>query len=153
MASLSEGVRRFLERDDWPLAETSAGEATVFETVFAGADVAWAVRVSAYDAYGQVIVESLVPLDSAAHYRVDLERLLLEVNWQLLTGAFLLDPGTGEVRFRNGLLLPDGELVTDRLVKGLLYSNVLTVERCWRGLLAVADGALDAPAALARLAL
>jgi len=153
MAALSDGVRQFFDRDDWPVAETATGESTVFETVFAGSEQAWAVRVTAYDAFGQVIVESLLPLDVPSQRRRDLEALLLGVNWHLLTGAFQVDPSTAEIRFRNSLLLPDGELITDRLVKGLVYSNVLTVDRCWHGLLVVTEGAMDAQSAFEALAL
>ena len=153
MAAPSDGVRQFLDRDDWRVAEAVTGETTIFETIFAGSEQAWAVRVSAYDMFGQVIVESLLPLDVPSQRRRDLEALLHEINWHLLTGAFLVDPSTAEIRFRNSLLLPDGEVITDRLVKGLVYSNVLTVDRCWHGLAVVTEGAMDARSAFAALAL
>lgn len=139
---LSAAVLAFLERDGWPVQQTSTQEAAVVESVFAGSAAEWPVRLMAYDGYGQLVVESLLPLAPAVPARGALAALVVGINWQLLTGAFQLDLATGEVRFRNTLLLVDNEVVTDRLIKGLLYSNVMTVDRCWPALTAVAvDGA------------
>lgn len=151
--ALSATAHGFLDRDGWPVAATSTEEAVVLETVFAGHQAQWPVRVMAYDGYGQLVIESLLPLDPPVAARGGLAVLLVGINWQLLTGAFQLDLGTGEVRFRNSLLLVDGEASTDRLVKGLLYSNVMTVDRCWPSLVAVATGDTDPHAALAALEL
>ncbi len=153
MTLLSEAVAEFLVADEWPAVPVRTEESVAFETVFEGSQGAWPVRLSAYDAFGQLVVESLLPFDVDTERAVDLRELVAAVNWQLITGAFQVDPASLELRFRNALLLADGQPVTPRLVKGLLYSNVLTVDRCWWGIAALVSGELGVAEVVAGLRL
>ena len=76
-----------------------------------------------------------VRVDPAADRRAGatrgrLTQLVVRTNWRLLTGAFQLDVDTGELVFRTMLFLSDGAELSEPLCRGLVYSNVLTVDRC-----------------------
>jgi hypothetical protein len=79
-------------------------------------------------------------------------RLIVRTNWRLLTGAFQLDIDTGEIVFRTMVFLSDGAELSEGLCRGLVYSNVLTVDRCLAEFKSVAAGD-DVLEAFERLAL
>ena len=78
--------------------------------------------------------------------------LVIRANWRLLTGAFQLDLDSAELVFRSMLFISDGVAVPDGLCRGLVYSNVLTVDRCLAEFKAAAVGE-DPLRAYQRLAL
>ena len=77
---------------------------------------------------------------------------MVRTNWRLLTGAFQLDLDTGELVFRTMLFLSDGARADRGALPGLVYSNVLTVDRCLAEFKAAAAGG-DPVRAYERLAL
>jgi hypothetical protein len=66
----------------------------------------------------------------------------------MLTGGFALDPHSGAVRFRTCLMLPDAAPLTVAECKGLVYANVLTVERCLPVIEATVSGTVSLADAL-----
>ena len=57
--------------------------------------------------------------------------LVVRTNWRLLTGAFQLDLDTGELALpHDGVPARTVRELTEELCRGLVYSNVLTVDRC-----------------------
>lgn len=149
---LHDALVDFLRADGWPLTVTHLPVPTV-ETRFAGHGHEWACAGRTFEPQGQVVFDSAVPIAIAERLRPGMAALLIHANWELLTGAFSLAPGSGDVRFRTSLLLPDGAPLEAAAVKGLVYANVLTVDRCLPALAAAASGELGIPEALDRLAL
>ena len=78
--------------------------------------------------------------------------MIARTNWRLLTGAFQLDLDSGDLIFRTMLFLSDGVEPNEALLRGLVYGNVLTVDRCLPQVLDAAAGG-DALAAFDSLAL
>lgn len=153
MTSWADTVAAFLGEDGWPAHRTDGDGTAQLDTRFAGTAGTWDCRVRVLEPFGQVVVESLLPLRVAPERTADIGDLVLDVNWRLLTGAFHLDRGTGTLVFRTTLLLQDGEPLTRGVVKGLLYGNVLTVERCYTELAAAVEGVRAPEESLIRLAL
>jgi hypothetical protein len=60
-------------------------------------------------------------------------------NWGLPTGAFEMDPDSGDVRFRTGFDAT-GIQITPELLNAMWTANVLVTGRYRAGLLNVADG-------------
>ena len=149
---LHDALVDFLRTDGWPITVSSAPVPTV-ETRFAGHGYDWPCAGRTFEPQGQVVFDSAVPLAISERLRPGMAALLIHANWELLTGAFSLAPDTGDVRFRTSLLLPDGAALVPAAVKGLVYANVLTVDRCLPALAAAASGDLGIPEALERLAL
>jgi hypothetical protein len=149
---LLDALVDFLRSDGWPVALSTAGGAVV-ETRFAGHGFEWSCAGRTFEPQGQVVFDSAVPLAIPEHLRPSIGVLLIHANWELLTGAFSIAAGSGEVRFRTSLLLPDGAALMPAAVKGLVYANVLTVDRCLPVLALAATGELGVAEALDRLAL
>lgn len=149
---LLDAMVDFLRTDGWPITLPTGPIPTV-KTFFAGHGTEWSCAGRTFEPQGQVVFDSAVPLGIPERLRPGMATLLIHANWELLTGAFSLAPGSGHVRFRTSLLLPDGAALLPAVVKGLVYANVLTVDRCLPALAAAASGELDIPEALDRLAL
>jgi hypothetical protein len=146
----------FLAADGWPVAPDSFDGLPCIRTRFVGSDAAWDCRARPYDPFGQLAFESILPVGPDGtvepEHRDAVVQLVVRANWRLLTGAFQLDLDTGELGFRTMLFLSHGAELTEALCRGLVYGNVLTVERCLAEFRAAAAGE-DATAAFERLAL
>lgn len=142
----------FLAADGWPVAPDSFDGLPCIRTRFVGTDAAWDCRARPYDPFGQLAFESILPFAVGPEHRDAVAQLVVRANWRLLTGAFQLDLDGGELAFRTMLFLSDGAELTEPLCRGLVYGNVLTVDRCLAELRAAASGE-DAMAAFERLAL
>ena len=105
-----------------------------------GTAEAWNCRARPYDPFGQLAFESILPITVESTNLDALTQLVVRTNWRLLTGAFQLDAETGELAFRTMLFLPTGVELSDPLCRGLVYSNVLTVDRCLTEFMKVAAG-------------
>ena len=142
----------FLCADGWPVAPDTFDGLPCIRTRFIGTDNAWDCRARPYDPFGQLAFESILPVTVEPEHRNAVTQLVVRANWRLLTGAFQLDLDTGELVFRTMLFLSDGAELSDALCRGLVYSNVLTVDRCLAEFLSAAVGG-DALEAYERLAL
>jgi hypothetical protein len=142
----------FLSADGWPVAPDTFDGLPCIGTRFIGTDAAWDCRARPYDPFGQLAFESILPFAVEPGRRDAVAQLVVRANWQLLTGAFQLDLGGGELVFRTMLFLSDGAELSEELCRGLVYSNVLTVDRCLAEFASVAAGE-DASEAYERLAL
>ena len=145
-------VLAFLSDDGWPVEPHTFDGLPCIRTHFVGSKRAWDCRARPYDPFGQLIFETILPCTVTEALRPSLVQLLVRANWRLLTGAFHLDLDTGELIFRTTLFIPDDGLLSEALCRGLIYSNVLTVDRCLDEFLAAAVGA-DPVGAYERLAL
>jgi hypothetical protein len=126
---LLDALVGFLRDDGWPVVEAAPEESTV-RTRFAGNSHEWSCAGRTFELQGQVVFDSALPLEVPQDRQASVAALLLHVNWTMITGAFALDPLSGTVRFRTSLLLPDAASLTPAVAKGLVYANVLTVDRC-----------------------
>jgi hypothetical protein len=143
--TLLDGLIGFLRTDGWPILEI--GDSFV-HTRFAGRTHAWPCAGRTFEPQGQVVFDSVLPLQVPDSRRAGLATLLLHVNWTMVTGAFAVDPDSGAVRFRTALLLPDAP---EMAIKGLVYANVLTVDRCVETIAATVAGELALGQALAAM--
>ena len=142
----------FLSTDGWPVAPDEFDGLPCIRTRFVGTDAAWDCRARPYDPFGQLAFESILPVTVEPEHRDAVTQLVVRANWRLLTGAFQLDLDTGDLVFRTMLFLSHTAELTEPLCRGLVYGNVLTVDRCLAEFRAAAAGD-DAIEALERLAL
>jgi hypothetical protein len=142
----------FLRGDGWPAAPGTYDGLPCIDTRFIGSVTAWDCRARPYDPFGQLAFESILPTVVAQPHRGAVTQLIARTNWRLLTGAFQLDLDTGDLLFRTMLFLSDGVEPDEALLRGLVYGNVLTVDRCLPQVLDAAAGG-DTLAAFNSLAL
>jgi len=137
-------VLHFLAGDGWPVAPDTFDGLPCIRTRFDGSTDSWDCRARPYDPFGQLAFESILPLTIPTTELNAVTQLVIRVNWRLLTGAFQLDLDSGELVFRTMFFVSDGAEISESLCRGLIYSNVLTVDRCLAEFRAAAAG--DDPA-------
>ena len=140
----------FLRDDGWPIT-LPPGPVPTVETRCAGATAEWACIGRTLEQEGQVVFDSALPLSVPQEMGPAIGLLLAAANWGLRTGAFALDPATGQVRLRTSLVTPSGQPLHPPAAKALVHGNVLIVDRCLPTLEAVAAGTLDLAQALERI--
>ena len=128
-AALADTFCSVLRNDGWDL-ERSGESPSVVDTLFAGTTTTWRCIARVFAEQGQIVFDSVVPLTVEEVRRAEVAYLLTRVNWEILTGAFVLDASSGEIRFRNSLLVPDSVSLLPPVALGLVYANVVTVDRC-----------------------
>jgi hypothetical protein len=133
-------VLDFLYADGWPVEPDAFDGVPCIRTRFVGAEDEWDCRARPYDPFGQLAFESVLPITVGADRLDAVTQLVVRTNWRLLTGAFQLDLDSGELVFRTMVFLSDGVELPEPLCRGLVYSNVLTVDRCLAEFKAAAAG-------------
>jgi len=147
---LLDGLVAFLRDDGWPVT-VPPGPVPTVETRCAGSTAEWSCTGRTFEQQGQVVFDSTLPLTVPEDGGPGIALLLAATNWRLHTGAFALDPATGQVRLRTSLVATSGPLLPAPAAKALVYANVLIVERCLPALDAAVAGSLSLPEALSRL--
>lgn len=148
---LLDGLVTFLRDDGWPVT-LPPGPGPTVETRCAGSALEWSCRGRTFEQQGQVVFDSSLPFTVPEDLRPGIALLLAKANWNLHTGAFALDPATGEVRLRTSLVSTEPALPA-AAAKSLVYANVLIVDRCLPAIEAAVTGKLTVAEALDRLAL
>jgi hypothetical protein len=133
-------VLDFLYADGWPVEPDAFDGVPCIRTRFVGAEDEWDCRARPYDPFGQLAFESVLPITVGPDRLDAVTQLVVRTNWRLLTGAFQLDLDSGELVFRTMVFLSDGVELPEPLCRGLVYSNVLTVDRCLAEFKAAAAG-------------
>ena len=148
---LLDGLVAFLRADGWPV-NLPPDQPSPVETRCMGTTAEWTCTGRTFEEQGQVVFDSALPFLVPEELRPGIALLLTKANWSLHTGAFALEPGTGEVRLRTSLVSP-GPLLHAASAKALVYANVLIVERCIPTVDAAVAGTMPVAEALDRLAL
>ena len=148
---LFDGLLAFLRDDGWPV-DVLAGSVPTLETRCAGVLSEWVCTGRTFEQQGQVVFDSSLPLVVPEPLRAEIALLLGKANWKLHTGAFALEPATGQVRLRTSLVT-QAQVLHAAAAKSLVYANVLIVDRCLPTIDAAVSGAVSVHQALDQLAL
>lgn len=145
---LLDGLAAFLRDDGWPV-EVSSSPVPMVETRCASDSSEWACQGRSFETDGQVVFDSLLPVEIPQDLAGPIALLVACANWDLPTGAFALDTASGGVRLRTSLVVTgEAPQLAPAAAKALVYSNVLIVDRCLEPLKEVAAGRLGLEAAL-----
>jgi len=146
MSSIFTNFRRFLDEDDWRYRVLEDNAIIKFGVHGESADFVCFVDVRAERiCLLYVIAPNRVP----QHRRQAVAEFLARANYGLIIGCFELDMEDGELRYRCGVDVEDGEL-TATMAKNMTYTAISTMDRYYQGLMAVVYGDIDPKAAIAK---
>lgn len=145
---LLDGLVAFLRNDGWPVQLPASTVPTV-ETRCASPTAEWTCTGRTFEPQGQVVFDSMVPVEVPEAMAPAVALLLTCVNWGLNTGSFALDTATGAVRLRTSMVVTgETPLLAPAAAKALVYANVLIVDRCLEPLREAAAGRMPIEQAL-----
>jgi len=145
MGRIFEAVVEFLKSDDWP---TQAQEdAAVIKTGFDGESGQFNCYASARDEQDQLVFYSVFPVKVPEDKRAQVAEFITRANYGMAVGNFEMDFTDGEVRFKTSFDV-EGVDLAEKLVRNLVYANVLTMDRYFPGLMRVLYGGASAEEAV-----
>lgn len=153
MVKLFETMVGFLVEDDWPV--TPIGEEYAVSMTFAGENGEWPCIAQVDETLGRMLFYSASPGDVPADRRPAMAEFVTRANYGMLIGNFELDLDDGDLRFKTSLDVRDVDGLDQpalaQLIRLIVYTNVLTMDRYLPGARAVADEGVDAAAAIAAI--
>ena len=145
---LMDVVLRFFQEERWNFQKTN--DRPVIRAGFHGDRGTWVCYARVDEEQRRFLFHSLMGLNIAPLYRPAVLEYLNRVNYRLLIGSFEMDMERGDVRFRTGVEVPEGELSV-AMVRSLVYANVRAMDYYFPGVIAVMNSGLSPMAALARV--
>lgn len=145
MGRVFDAMKSFFEADDWKF-QAIEGEPAL-RMAFAGDDGQWSCIARAREKEEQFIFYSYFPVRVSEELRLVMAEFITRANYGMIIGNFELDFSDGEVRYKTSIDVENAEL-TPALAKHIVYANVLTMDRYYKGLVAVAGGGMKAAEAI-----
>ncbi len=142
-----ETVERFFQERGWKFTRDS--EKQVLRMVVAGDYGQYVCYAHVVDERPLVLFHSTVSVRVPEEKRPAVAEYLTRANWCLWLGNFEMDYSDGEVRYKTGLDVRDGEL-TMGMVGVLVFANLQTMDRYFPGMMSVIWSDISPEAAVAK---
>lgn len=140
MADILEAVQHFFDEEAWIYREIPGG----LLVQFGGSNGEWPCFARAREAEGQLIFYSYAPVTLDATQIPPVIEYISRANFGLFVGNFELDYNSGTLQFRTSIDVEgQEEALSSRLIRHLVYQNVLTMDRYLPGLRLVLDNSLS----------
>jgi len=141
-------VFAFFKEDEWNPVKVEGQ--TVLTTAFRGeSGGGWRCLAVVDEAKFRFSFYSTLEAKAAPEQMAAVCEFISRANYGLLLGNFEMDHADGEIRYRTSLDYEGGQLVKE-MVRTLVYANVLTVNRYFKGLMGVLYGDIAPAAAIAK---
>jgi hypothetical protein len=148
MGEILDTVIRFLHEDSWPY--TPIEGQPIIQTGFQGDNGQWTCYAQAREEHEQCIIYSACPVNVPENKRIAVAELLTRVNYGLIIGNFEMDFQDGEIRYKTSIDVQDEQL-TPTLVRNIVYTNVMTMDRYLPAIMTVLYGSLSPAEAIAQV--
>jgi len=134
MGKILEEIRKFFKDDQWPFTEMEGK--TILRTGFSGKNGKWTCFAQARESQQQFIFYSVCPNAAPEDKRPPAMEFITRANYGLVIGNFEMDISDGEIRYKTSIDVEGGEL-THVLIRQVVYSNVMTMNKYLPGLMSV----------------
>ncbi|NWF67542.1 MAG: YbjN domain-containing protein [Chloroflexi bacterium] len=137
MGSIFNAMIEFFEEDDWEFSWVD--DASVLSMGFSGKNGKWMCYAQAREEQQQFVFYTVCPMNTPENKRAALAEFITRANYGMIIGNFEMDWDDGEVRYKTSIDV-EGATLSSPLIKQLVYSNVLIMDRYLPGLMAVMFG-------------
>jgi hypothetical protein len=134
MGKILDEIRKFFKDDQWPFTEMEGK--TILRTGFSGKNGKWTCFAQARETQQQFIFYSVCPNAAPEDKRPVAMEFITRANYGLVIGNFEMDVTDGEIRCKTSIDVEGGEL-THVLIRQVVYSNVMTMNKYLPGLMSV----------------
>jgi hypothetical protein len=140
MGRILSAVEKFLKEDDWPYNLIEGR--SVFKTGFEGKNGQFTCYAQERVEQDQFVFYSIFPVRAAENKINDVAEFITRANYGMIIGNFELDYSDGEIRYKTSVDVEDIHQI-EPLVQHIMYSNVLTMDKYFNGLMRVLYGGID----------
>lgn len=137
MANIFDSMSAFFVSDGWEFQQIEGQP--ILRMNFAGDAGRWTCFAQAREEQEQFLFYSRFPVNAPEDKRALVSEFITRANYAMINGNFEMDWSDGEVRYKT-MIDAEGIELVKRLVKNVVYANVLTVDRYYAGLMAVIYG-------------
>lgn len=146
MARILDALTKFLKEDDWTVDPVEGH--TAVRMSFSGDSGKWACFAQAREEQEQMVFYSVFPVSVPEEHRTEVALFLTRANYGMILGNFEIDLRDGEVRYKTATDFEANTEIEPGMIKPHVYANVLTMNRYFAALQAVAAGEKDAASAV-----
>ena len=147
-ANLLDIAAQFFREDEWN--PQMVEEKPWILLKFRGSNGTWNCLANVMEEQEQLVFYSILDAKVPEEQRAPMSEFITRANYGLVMGNFEMDFSDGEVRYKTSVDVEGGELAPT-MVKNLAYSNVLTVDRYYGGLMSVMYGGKTPAQAVAEI--
>jgi hypothetical protein len=132
----------FFEGDEWDFHWMEG--MPILSMGFTGRNGKWMCYAQAREDQEQFVFYSVCPINVPEDRRMKVAEFITRANYGMIIGNFEMDFNDGEVRYKTSIDV-EGETLTPPLIKQMVYSNVIIMDRYLPGIMRViyGDGAPD----------
>lgn len=134
-----EALGRFLEEDGW--YPQTLEEKHAYRMYYRGKNGELRCFAQIRVEYEQFVFYAIAPINVPENVRPAVAEFITRANYGMRIGNFELDYSDGEVRYKASLDF-EGEVLTNNLIRRVIYPAVQTMDRYLPGLMKVAFGAM-----------
>jgi hypothetical protein len=134
MGKILEAVKKFLREDDWPFTEMEGKP--ILRTGFSGKNGKWTCFAQAREQQQQFIFYSICPNPAPEERREAAMEYITRANYGLVIGNFEMDVSDGDIRCKTSIDV-EGTDLNHVLIRQVVYSNVMTMNKYLPGLMSV----------------
>lgn len=145
---LMDVVLRFFQEDQWHYQIDNLKSAA--RAGHRGERGTWICHAKVDQKNQRFLFYTMMGVNIPVEYRGPVAEYLTRVNHHLTLGSFEMNMDTGDIRFRVGVVTPEGELSV-AMVRAMAYASVRSMDLYFPGVLSVVHGGLSPEAALARV--
>lgn len=140
MGRIYEVVEEFLKTDNW--SNTRLEDRTILKTGFEGDHGEFTCYAQAREEQEQFVFYSVFPVKVPPASHAVIAEFITRANYGMIIGNYELDLSDGEVRFKTSVDLEGVEAVP-KIIRNLVYANVLTMDKYFPGLMRVIYGGIS----------
>jgi hypothetical protein len=148
MGQLFEAVVDYLTEDDWKFNVLKDETALVLS--FRGHSGSWQCFATVDEERQWFSFFSILPSNVAEEKRDEICEFIARANYGLVIGNFEMDFDDGEVRYKTSVDVEGGEL-TPQMIDNLIRTNLMTMDRYYKGLMVVLYSDRDPEEAIAEV--
>ena len=142
---LFEKVTTFFENEEWPFVELS--DKTSLRLSFRGDNGQWNCFAKVNPEQQTFLFYSICPITTPKNRRGNAAEFITRANYGMVIGNFEMDYSDGEIRYKTSIDV-ERSLLSQALIRQLVYANVLMMNQYLPGLLAVIEDGMNAEAAI-----
>lgn len=146
--SMVDTVLQFFQQDDWRYQQLEGQP--VFRLGFRGDNGSFDCFAKVVDERHRFLFYSVMESNVPPEKRVAVAEFITRANYGLAIGNFEMDYGDGEIRYKTSVDVEGGELTVE-MVKTLVYTNLLMMDRYFPGIKSCVWGDATPEEAIARI--